>query len=683
MEQTETSNESEKRGRSSKQTITWLVMMVVCILVPALIAHGSLSIMLVEPEKSSKAASVVSVGQDPIKEQAGYIIWNDRYSDIDTEKAKNELKKMLENGQDEAYYTLQVTSDQVLVMMAAKPGWKKRCHHHPVSMYLLLLEGSFYFKFHSSKQDKVLKPGDHSLIPKWQPHAEGNNGSSIVYGILTITPVHNRFNLTEYLDESECETSAFPAVTEPKLNVSEKPLGKLLPKQWTAQIILQPFSKVQNDTKQPENPFFQLSKGTASYDSDKELFMVYVKGCSYGQWWYKIEGEKTFVSDDGKSWQQKEMGWKLPSRNWTDPGSTYIGSSPMNWMSKDIYVEWWKKKYQIASNWVWLNRKNGGAPYRLMFSVPPPKTDQGDPENLAFFQMYSFTYLFNFEEGFTDLSSSFKPVVDDTGFVCGNPYNYELFNWTNHFSATALMTPVDFHHNPFPTIVNYHWDEAETYTGRIFDRSQTTTFFNNYNWYDNAGTVRCNLFGRWPKDQLFSKGYLLNTSESTWVTSCSEISVDGVDIGQQPPWWPMLGDGQIMGVIKKPDDAAKDWVSPITGTNRTVAIIRELFPPSLPLYPDSTNLWTWYDYTDFAPKTGPARPIVFMQSASSIGVGTSLALADYFDFVQLDNKVRARTNYQLDLLEKYCGFEIKKYVVPSDQLRPESFFPLINWGNRK
>ncbi len=106
-------------------------------------------------------------------------------------------------------------------------------------------------------------------------------------------------------------------------------------------------------------------------------------------------------------------------------------------------------------------------------------------------------------------------------------------------------------------------------------------------------------------------------------------------------------DNQEPSCVGPPDfdfpQEAPDWISipaveatiqatitnnPVLCPNTTVLVFSVLFPPSSPNYPDSTYLWTWY-----APMndTGTvARPVTFMQSQSGVGVGTSLALADYF-----------------------------------------------------
>jgi hypothetical protein len=69
-----------------------------------------------------------------------------------------------------------------------------------------------------------------------------------------------------------------------------------------------------------------------------------------------------------------------------------------------------------------------------------------------------------------------------------------------------------------------------------------------------------------------------------------------------------------------------------------VVVISIIFPPG-PGYPQGRYLWTWY--SPFPGSDGThSRPVTFMESASSIAEGgTSLALADYFDYKELATEI--------------------------------------------
>ena len=122
-------------------------------------------------------------------------------------------------------------------------------------------------------------------------------------------------------------------------------------------------------------------------------------------------------------------------------------------------VSWWKKPFGNTSVWFWLNAKSG-TPFRMMFAAPPPTSTMGTPNNLAFFQMFSFSYLVDLNPyTFADLPS-LKKALNSTNNIpiqCGNPFNYKLFEWNSHFSMTNFMVPVDYRSNPLPTRVVYKY----------------------------------------------------------------------------------------------------------------------------------------------------------------------------------------------------------------------------------
>ena len=111
----------------------------------------------------------------------------------------------------------------------------------------------------------------------------------------------------------------------------------------------------------------------------------------------------------------------------------------------------------------------------------------------------------------------------------------------------------------------------------MFDRVQTTNMHFSYNEKQDTFFQKATLFGAWPKGQgteFSNRGFIFNQNETDWKTTCGEILVSNVSIGLQPPWWPTLGHAKIEAIIKKPDGAPDFWVSPLTGSNRTVVLIR-------------------------------------------------------------------------------------------------------------
>ncbi|XP_066929808.1 uncharacterized protein [Clytia hemisphaerica] len=587
-------------------------------------------------------------------------LWNDHVYTQRVKDIKKVLEKKLET-ESEPIYLLSVTKDSSVVMMAMKAGWKRACHRHPVHLKLEVLEGEMYFKSHEMKNTIHMKPGDEMVIPKWQPHYEGVQGRRTVFVIITLSPNCPPDKIVEMLNADECDSEKNPPLTFPPIHEMDQPVDNQLPDTWSATIVLHPFSEEQGTGPERDFPFFQLSHGQMTYDYQKGEMLIYVKGCLYGEWWFNVTTHATFVArNSSMQWKKIDLGWTLPGKNWIDPEDKYIGHSQLNWMNDEVDVDWWKKNYKNTSTWTWFDRNNDGFPFRIMFSAPPRSNLKGEPDNLAFFQMYSFSFIVNAKPEPIHHSRLHIMDIGKIGLTCGNPDNFQVFNWTNHFSVSAHMIPVDYPHNPYPTKVYYRWNDDEEYTGAPFDRSQSTIFYHDYNRFERMEGIRADLFGHWnsttkPRPGV---GFLLKTAIDSRQTECSQMFAGEMPIAQQPPWWPQLGQANIQAIIRRPENASDEWRSPLTGSDRTVAIIRVTFPSHLPNFPNSTSLWTWYDYTDFIQAKAAARPIVFMQSAPKFELGTSLALADFFDFHVLPDTVHSRTPLDLENLNTFCNITL-------------------------
>ena len=426
----------------------------------------------------------------------------------------------------------------------------------------------------------------------------------------------------------------------PELSPSSSGERPELPERWQCTALLHPFSPPPQEDPQPGTPFFQLCTATIGY-IDNQVLSVQIVGCSYGEWWYKIGSDQTELSTDrGNTWTTVDMGWTLPSRNWLSDQATCVGKSYINWMAAQM-LDWWKQPVEKseasapAATWFWFESEgaNAGLPFRLMFGNPPPAPEKGDPEQLAFFQNFSFTY-------FSEFRATFNPVVDQwspseiPGFQPENPSDYKKVIWNDNFGMTAFMTPVNANFAPLPTRVFYKWKPPVNYQ-QLTDRGQSTLMYYTYNPDINPKikTVEALLFGSAPKD--FSGPPPPNNGLGFSYTiyddippECEKIEVDGIPIGQQPPEWAYLGKGIIHACVTN---------NPALCPDQTVTISSVIFPPS-DEYPQGRFLWTWYSV--FPGSNGThSRPVTFMESASAIGVGTSLALADYFDYQELTEQI--------------------------------------------
>lgn len=411
----------------------------------------------------------------------------------------------------------------------------------------------------------------------------------------------------------------------------------VMPKAWECVALLHPFSPPLSKDPKPATPFFQLCVATIKY-VEGAFLSAQIAGCSYGTWWYVVTPQGTKLSrDGGRTWTPVDMGWTLPS-NWFGarlPNATCAGSSPLNWMPVQS-VDWWKVPVPLpesppAATWMWFDSASH-VPVRMMFGYGPPKPTMGDPTQLALFQMYSFTYF----PVFAEATSLTQPAAwtDPTfpGFTVGNPDRLENFVWSSNFGFTALMTPVNEKFNPLPTRILYVWKPDIEYSVSS-DRAQSSLMLYTY----NGGTTReqeALLMGPpppgVPPPADSDTGFLI-TVDDDGSESC--IGGSQFPFPQEPPDW--ISIPAVEATIR-----ATITDNPVLCPGETVTVYSVLFPPAPPNYPEATYLWTWY-----APLVGSggrrSRPVTFMQSQSGVGVGTSLALADYFYYDEFAEPIEA------------------------------------------
>ena len=422
-----------------------------------------------------------------------------------------------------------------------------------------------------------------------------------------------------------------PPSAYPQLQPVTKP-PPVMPAAWTATVLLHPFSPPLSADPKPNNPFFQLCVAQLDYVKGSYL-SAQVSGCSYGQWWYVIDSAGTRLSTDGGvTWSKVDMGWSLPA-DWYGAqaaSASCAGSSPLNWMCTKP-VDWWKIPVPLqssppAATWLWFDSASA-APVRMMFGYGPPKPTYGDPTQLAFLQMWSFSYFAQFKG--TTVASAAPPLPKAfvapsiPGFAVGNPFGYQDFVWNSNFGMTAFMTPVNEQFNPLPTRVLYVWKPDAQYS--IYsDRAQNTLMQFTYNQPNPSNMVsqEALLTGPAPvgvdPPPNSDTGFLINFYPDE-TSSC--VGGSQFPFPQEPPTWVSVPavEGTIQATITN---------NPVLAPDGQVTIFSVLFPPAPPNYPEATYLWTWYAPLN---TTGTiSRPITFMQSQSGVNLGTSLALADYY-----------------------------------------------------
>ncbi len=421
---------------------------------------------------------------------------------------------------------------------------------------------------------------------------------------------------------------AFPQLQFPKDRVRTEgaPSVPTLPPIWEATAILHPYGPPPSDGSGGDLPFYQMCVAKIGYKEGSVLSAQLTGVDAGGTWWYKVTPQGTTLStDQGHTWNPVDIGWTLPTTSWfsSAAGATWFASAPMNWMS-DASYDWWKQPVpkSNATTWMWVGEN--GLPFRLMFGAPPPTPTRGDPDQLALFQNFSFTYFPAFRAVQTLDTEQWSPP-DISGFQFGNPEGYQLVVWQPSFGMSTLMTPVDSKSFPLPTVVMYEWKSDADYR-LLTDRAQATFMEYTLNPGSTILVQEADLFGGAPPGVTpppnAGNGYLIN-----YNTDGSE-TCESMGLGEEPPDW-----ARIPGVEGTIHATITD--NPALCPSQVVTVISVLFPPT-DEYPDGRFLWTWY--SPFPGSDGThSRPVTFMESASTIAEGgTSLALADYFEYVEFD-----------------------------------------------
>ncbi|WP_223488936.1 hypothetical protein [Pseudomonas sp. A-RE-19] len=435
--------------------------------------------------------------------------------------------------------------------------------------------------------------------------------------------------------ERSTEHGELSVLKPPQFAIKQSPVPPVLPSSWECTALLHPYSPPSTDGVQ-DTPFFQLCVASISY-IEGQILSIQVVGMDGQTWWYKVTQTTTVLSrDEGVTWTDNlDIGWTLPGTEWLTPtqSPTYFATSYLNWMQAQE-VDWWKQSVanSNATTWIWFDHSSG-LPFRMMFGAPPKNPLVGDQNQLAFFQNFSFTYFPGFSAVENPNVDTWTPPVIP-GFQAGNPGGQSLPLWNDHFAMTTFMTPVDSASFPLPTNVFYQWKPDNAY-GEATDRAQVTWMSYQYNPTAGYETSVALLFGAppngMPAPPNAGDGYIFNQSEilNQGVPTPLVFSCQNIGMGQEPPDWASIP--AVQGTIHASvtDNAA---LSP----GNQVNIISVLFPPS-DEYEQGRYLWTWY--SPFPGSDGSnSRPVTFMESASSIAEGgTSLALADYFDYTVSPN----------------------------------------------
>lgn len=159
----------------------------------------------------------------------------------------------------------------------------------------------------------------------------------------------------------------------------------------------------------------------------------------------------------------------------------------------------------------------------------------------------------------------------------------QLRNWPNQFYLTATMIPVN-DYDPMPTSVIYDWTRYSQHTMM----------------YSTSNTAITSAY------LISNSTYIVQSDTDKKVVKC----ISHMKFGPPHPNWMFLDKCKCMGVIDN-NAALSPWPSTI------IAVC--------PLE-DSRVFWTWFSVsTDY-------YPVIFFETLSPPGEGTSLAFAEYHEF---------------------------------------------------
>lgn len=413
----------------------------------------------------------------------------------------------------------------------------------------------------------------------------------------------------------------------------------VMPDAWSATVVLHPFGPPPGTGPVPDTPFYALRIAAIDFSAGRFL-SVRIGGHAHG-WWYIVTPGGTRLSvDHGVHWADIDCGWTLPTDWYGAQRATAAcaGSSPLHWVAPRP-VDWWRLQVPLGTGsppgatWLWFDSATHD-PVRMMFGVSPPAPAMGDPTQLGFFQNFSLICFADF----TRYAPGHAPALPTSWvepslahFRFGNPHHFKPFEWNHNFGLTSFSTPVNGLFNPLQTRTLYAWKSDADY--RVYtDRAQSTLMHYRYNPHQPAGgkaidAVESLLTGIAPAGKTAAHsgtGYLY-----TRYRDGTEGCVTGAkfQFGAEAPKWVSIKG--VHGTLAATIDA-----HPRLCPDVVVTIYSVLFPPN-DKYPDGVYLWTWY-----APDPGSdgsaSRPVLFMQADSGVNEGTSLALADYFFYRNLE-----------------------------------------------
>jgi hypothetical protein len=297
---------------------------------------------------------------------------------------------------------------------------------------------------------------------------------------------------------------------------------------------------------------------------------------------------------------------------WNFPAPDWINSTDHNCAGiKPIlgkYAQWWRYQAGSIGNWLWT-RNDDGMPWRMMF------VNDSNLYRLPLFANFSMVNFFAFDsiaqtnlgplvnqcrntgKKFTTTKLDIKSMMADSreniaaaekerrsAWIKERLPNIQsdstisLPTWPQTFNATSMMTPVN-RTTSYPTTIAYDWNIKKQLTSML------------------------------QPDGSSVDAYLLDTITYIVQKYADSVQCGGAlpNLGPPLPRWAYLDKCQSKLVLTD---------GPLSAERKTVIF-------TCPIE-EGRVFWIWY--------TAEGKPIVFFETSPPISEGTSLSLADYYDF---------------------------------------------------
>jgi hypothetical protein len=368
-----------------------------------------------------------------------------------------------------------------------------------------------------------------------------------------------------------------------------------LPNKWTAATLMTPFDD--------SGPYF----GLITYDNDLHAMRTSLFDYDGGFADLITIHDSVFLIQDKKCLQPLVKGlWSVPGPDWIN-GTDHncAGTKPL----LNINVQWWRYQAGSIGNWLWT-RVDNGAPLRMMF------VNDSNIYHLPALGMFS---MVNFGQFDSLAQSGLAPIVASCRSMKSKniPATLDLFKlitaskknltvsekqrrlsmmgtglgtikkdtnttnlptWPVQFKATSIMTPVN-RSDAYPTTISYDWN------------------------------IKKQLTSMKQPDLSVVDAYLIDTI--TYIVQKLKDSIDCQGalphLGPPQPRWAYLDRCKSKLIISD---------GPLSPGRKTVVF-------TCPIE-EGRVFWIWY--------TTEGKPVVFYETSPPVSEGTSLSLADYFDF---------------------------------------------------